>query len=50
MGVDLLDGVRRTPGWRPLRKDEARVQASEPVTGWAYFVAAGADSPDYYWE
>ncbi len=50
VGVDLLKGARRTPGWRLLRKDEAREQANEPATGLAYFEASGEDSPAYYWE
>jgi len=50
VGVELLNGARRTPGWRLLRKDEARAQVGEPATGFAYFQASGAESPAYYWE
>ena len=46
--VQLSDGYRRDPRWRPLRPEEL-VAASTPRTGKDYFFSAVLETPEYYW-
>lgn len=48
MHVQLSDGYRRDPRWRPLRPEDL-VAASTPQTGKDYFFSAVLETPEYYW-
>jgi hypothetical protein len=42
-------GFRRDPTWRPLMDQDCTPEKPAPTDGLAYFHAAAAESPTYYW-
>ena len=46
--VQLAQGFRRAPNWRPLHPEEIR-SPQPPTDGTSYFEAAAGESPEYYW-
>ena len=43
-------GFRRDSSWRPLTERDCAPDATAPADGLAYFHAACAESPAYYWQ